>query len=113
MNLDRKKFIDLCTRYNLVDYIFDPSSGSCDDDDIFFERLDTEDGELEYYSYPGFNFYMAKYKKGKVYILTSLKPKKYTKIEPENFEYELRILSKKYKEIIIKDKIKELNKDFI
>lgn len=102
MGLDEFKYV--CVKLGMEVYN-DYSS-----DDMFWETLNS-DSPTFYFTFKGYNFAVAKYVDKKAYVWHN---GLYKVIEqtPEMLEEKINLFHKNYKEYLIQNKIKDINKDF-
>ncbi|MBO7693316.1 MAG: hypothetical protein J6T10_11860 [Methanobrevibacter sp.] len=80
-------------------------------DEMFWEALSSESKTL-YYTFNGYDFPVAKYFDKKVYVWHNGLYKVIDQQTPEELEEQIKLFHKNHKEYLIKNKIKDINKDF-
>ena len=80
-------------------------------DDMFWETL-ASDSQPMYFSINRYNFAVAKYVNEKAYIWHNGLYKVIDQQTPEMLEEQINLFNKNYKEYLIQQKIKDINKDF-
>ena len=95
------EFVDVCTKLGMKEF--------CDfkNDDYFFESLASE-----YYTFNGYDFAVTKYVNKMAYIWHNGLYKIIHLQTPEELEEQIKLFHKNYKEYLIQNKIKDINKDF-
>lgn len=85
----------------------------CDfkNDDYFFESL-ASDSQIMYYTFNGYDFAVTKYVNKMAYIWHNGLYKIIDLQTPEELEEQIKLFHKNYKEYLIQNKIKDINKDF-
>lgn len=85
----------------------------CDytNDDYFWEAL-SSDSQTMYFTFNGYNFAVAKYVNKKAYVWHNGLYKVIDSQTPEYLEEQINLFHKNYKEYLIQNKIKDINKDF-
>ena len=99
------EFKDVCDKLGM-DEFFDYKN-----DDYFWETL-SSDSKTLYYKFKGYDFAVAKFVDNKAYVCHN---GLYKVIDPqthENLKEQINLFHKNYKEYLIQNKIKDINKDF-
>ena len=85
------------------------------DDDFFWEAL-SSNSQTMYFTFNKYDFAVAKYVDKKAYVLHNNGfGRFYNVIDPQtpaNLEEQINLFHKNYKEYLIQNKIKDINKDF-
>ena len=99
------EFVDVCTKLGMKEF--------CDfkNDDYFFESL-ASDSQIMYYTFNGYDFAVTKYVNKMAYIWHNGLYKIIDLQTPEELEEQIKLFHKNYKEYLIQNKIKDINKDF-
>lgn len=98
-------FEDVCSKLGM-DEFFDYNK-----DEMFWETL-SSDSKTMYFNFKGYDFAVAKYVDSKVYVWHNGLYKVIDPQTPENLKEEINLFHKNYKEYLIQNKIKDINKDF-
>ena len=80
-------------------------------DDYFWEAL-SSDSKTLYYKFNGYDFAVAKFVDNKAYVWHNGLYKVIDPQTPENLKEQINLFHKNYKEYLIQNKIKDINKDF-
>lgn len=85
----------------------------CDytNEDYFWEAL-SSDSQTMYFTFKGYDFAVAKYVDSKAYVWHNGLYKVIDQQTPEMLEEQINLFHKNYKEYLIQNKIKDINKDF-
>jgi hypothetical protein len=99
------EFVDVCTKLGMYEF--------CDlrNDDYFFESL-ASDSPIMYYTFKEYDFAVTKYVNKMAYIWHNGLYKIIDLQTPEELEEQIKLFHKNYKEYLIQNKIKDINKDF-
>jgi hypothetical protein len=103
MELGEFKYV--CDKLGM-DEFFDYQS-----DEYFWETL-SSDSKTMYFKFKGYDFCVAKYVDGKAYVWHNGLYKVIDQQTPEMLEEQINLFHKNYKEYLIQNKIKDINKDF-
>lgn len=99
------EFRDVCKKLGM-DEFFDYQS-----DEYFWEAL-SSDSKTMYFKFKGYDFAVAKYVDKKAYVWHNGLYKVIDQQTPEMLEEQINLFHKNYKEYLIQNKIKDINKDF-
>lgn len=103
--MDIGEFKYVCKKLKMKEF-FDYTN-----DDIFWETL-SSDSQTMYFSFKGYDFAVAKFVNEKAYIWHNGLYKVIDQQTPEMLEEQINLFHKNYKEYLIQQKIKDINKDF-
>ena len=103
MKLD--EFKDVCVKLGMDVY------NDYNNEDMFWESLHS-DSQTFYFTFKGYDFYVAKYVDKKAYIWHNGFYKVIDEQTPKMLEEQINLFHKNYKEYLIQNKIKDINKDF-
>ena len=99
------EFIDVCKKLGMVDY-YDYRI-----DDVFWETLQSN-SPVFYFTFKKCDFAVAKYVNRMAYVWHNGLYKVIDEQTSEKLEEQINLFHKNYKEYLIQNKIKEINKDF-
>lgn len=99
------EFKDVCEKLGMNKYF------NMQDDDFFLEAL-SSNSQTMYFTFKGYNFSIAKYVDKEAYVWHNGLYKVIDEQTPEHLEEQINLFHKNYKEYLIQNKIKEINKDF-
>lgn len=99
------EFKDVCEKLGMNKYF------NMQDDDFFWEAL-SSNSQTMYFTFKGYNFSIAKYVDKEAYVWHNGLYKVIDEQTPEHLEEQINLFHKNYKEYLIQNKIKEINKDF-
>ena len=99
------EFKDVCNKLGMNEF------NDFNNEDYFWESL-SSDSKTMYYSFNGYNFAVAKYVNRKAYVWHNGLYKVIDSQTPEYLEEQINLFHKNYKEYLIQNKIKDINKDF-
>lgn len=103
--MEIREFEDICLRLGMNKY-FDYKN-----DEMFWEAL-SSDSKTMYFTFKGYDFSVTKYIDGKAYVWHNGLYKVIDQQTPENLKEQINLFHKNYKEYLIQNKIKDINKDF-
>lgn len=103
--MEIRDFEDVCLRLGMNKY-FDYNK-----DEMFWEAL-SSDSKTMYFNFKGYDFAVAKFVDNKAYVWHNGLYKVIDPQTPENLKEQINLFHKNYKEHIIQNKIKDINKDF-
>ena len=103
MGLDEFKYV--CGKLGMDAYF------NYNSDEYFWEAL-SSDSKTMYFKFKGYDFAVAKYVDGKAYVWHNGLYKVIDQQTPEMLEEQINLFHKNYKEYLIQNKIKDINKDF-
>ena len=99
------EFKDVCEKLGMNKYF------NMQDDDFFWEAL-SSNSQTMYFTFKGYNFSIEKYVDKEAYVWHNGLYKVIDEQTPEHLEEQINLFHKNYKEYLIQNKIKEINKDF-
>ena len=99
------EFKDVCEKLGMNKYY------NMQDDNMFWETLNS-DSPTFYFTFKGYNFSIAKYVDKDAYVWHNGLYKVIDPQTPANLKEQINLFHKNYKEYLIQNKIKEINKDF-
>lgn len=99
------EFEDVCLKLGMNVY-FDYNN-----DEMFWEVI-ASDSKTMYFNFDGYDFAVAKYVDKKAYVWHNGLYKVIDQQTPENLKEQINLFHKNYKEYLIQNKIKDINKDF-
>ncbi len=105
LKMKRDEFKDVCEKLGMEVY------NDYNSDDMFWETLNSGSPTL-YFTFKGYDFYVAKYVDKKAYVWHNGFYKVIDEQTPEMLEEQINLFHKNYKEYLIQNKIKDINKDF-
>ena len=99
------EFQYVCNKLGMVEF--------CDytNEDYFWEAL-SSDSQTMYFTFKGYDFAVAKYVDSKAYVWHNGLYKVIDQQIPEMLKEQINLFHKNYKEYLIQNKIKDINKDF-
>ena len=99
------EFKDVCEKLGMKEYF------NYHNDEMFWEAL-TSESKTMYFTFDGYDFAVAKYFNKIAYIWHNGLYKIIDQQTTKDLEEQIKLFHKNYKEYLIQNKIKDINKDF-